>query len=156
MNASVHETIFSVCGVLAMLGWVGIAALPRSSLVVTVLARLLIPALIAVVYVVLMLTHQAPEDGGFGSLAAVSALFSVDGLLLAGWIHYLAFDLFVGTWEVEDAQRRGVPHLLVLPCLLLTFLAGPAGLAAYLLVRGGTRLVRGAPDAAAAAPEASP
>jgi hypothetical protein len=141
----VLETLFSATGVLAMAGWLAIAVLPRSDLVVRVIARLVIPALIAVVYVALMATHlaAAPPEGGFGSLAAVSALFTVDGLLLAGWVHYLAFDLFVGTWEVEDARRRGVPHLLVLPCLLGTFMAGPAGLALYLLVRGGTALVRG-------------
>ena len=50
-------------------------------------------------------------------------------------MHYLAFDLFVGSWEVSDARKRGVHHLLVIPCLLATFMAGPAGLVLYLLVR---------------------
>jgi hypothetical protein len=54
---------------------------------------------------------------------------------LAGWIHYLAFDLFVGAWEVRDAQRQGIHHLLVIPCLLATLMAGPAGLALYWLLR---------------------
>jgi hypothetical protein len=144
MNPSLYETIFSASGTLAMLGWLGLVLLPHVELVVRVIARLVVPTLIALVYAWLMATHvgSAPEEGGFGSLAAVDALFSVDGLLLAGWIHYLAFDLFVGSWEVEDARARGVPHLLVIPCLLATFMAGPAGLALYLLVRAGTGLVR--------------
>ena len=144
MDPTLYETVFSASGTLAMLGWLGLALLPHVDLVVRVIARLVIPALIAVVYAWLMATHlaAAPEEGGFGTLAAVDALFSVDGLLLAGWIHYLAFDLFVGSWEVEDARARGVPHLLVIPCLLATFMAGPAGLALYLLVRGGVGLVR--------------
>ena len=69
-------------------------------------------------------------------------------LLLAGWIHYLAFDLFVGSWEVRDAQERGIPHLAVVPCLLLTFMFGPAGWFLYNLVRAkyGDRVhTRGAP-----------
>jgi len=70
-----------------------------------------------------------------GSLQAVTTLFTVPELLLAGWIHFLAFDLFVGAWEVRDAQREGVHHLLVIPCLALTFMAGPAGLALSWLVR---------------------
>jgi len=41
----------------------------------------------------------------------------------------------VGAWEARDAARRGVPHLLVVPCLVLTFFAGPAGWALYLAVR---------------------
>ena len=59
-------------------------------------------------------------------------LFGDEALLLAGWVHYLAFDLFVGSWEVRDAQRLGIPHLLVVPCLVLTFLFGPVGLLLYL------------------------
>lgn len=134
-----YETIFSYTGMLAMLGWLGLTLLPRSQFVVRVLARLIIPTLIAVVYVYLMATHlgQAPAEGGFDSLAGVKALFTVDGALLAGWIHYLAFDLFVGSWEVEDAQEKGVPHLVVVPCLFATLMAGPAGLALYLLLRAG-------------------
>jgi hypothetical protein len=56
-------------------------------------------------------------------------------MLLAGWIHYLAFDLFIGSWEVRDAQRLGLNHLLVIPCLALTFLFGPIGLMLYFLIR---------------------
>lgn len=56
-------------------------------------------------------------------------------MLLAGWVHYLAFDLFVGTWEVQDAVKNSVSHLLVIPCLLLTFLFGPIGLLSYFAVR---------------------
>jgi Domain of unknown function (DUF4281) len=56
-------------------------------------------------------------------------------LLLAGWVHYLCFDLLVGCWEVRDAHGRGVPHLLVMPCLFLTFMFGPAGWLLYQGVR---------------------
>jgi hypothetical protein len=76
--------------------------------------------------------------GGFSSLAAVATLFGNPWALLAGWIHYLAFDLLIGTWEARDARERGVPHLLLVPCLILTFLFGPAG---WLLYRG-LRLTR--------------
>lgn len=65
----------------------------------------------------------------------MSALFADPWMLLAGWIHYLAFDLFVGGWEVRDAQQRGIPHLLVVPALVLTFMFGPAGLLVYLGIR---------------------
>jgi len=131
------ESIFSLCGALAMAGWAGLILLPRYPLVVNVIARLVIPALIGLVYITLMLSKLglAPENSGFGSLAEVKALFTVDALLLGGCVHYLAFDLFVGSWEVSDARKRGVHHLLVIPCLLATFMAGPAGLVLYLLVR---------------------
>ena len=63
-------------------------------------------------------------------------------LLLAGWIHYLAFDLLVGAWEARDARERGIPHLFVVPSLILTFLFGPAGWLLYLGIRSRARSSR--------------
>jgi hypothetical protein len=85
--------------------------------------------------VALIAARWAGAEGGFSSLEDVRRLFADPYLLLAGWVHYLAFDLFVGAWEVRDAQRLGIPHLLVVPCLVLTFLFGPAGLLLYGIVR---------------------
>ena len=62
-------------------------------------------------------------------------LFTNEWAVLAGWIHYLAFDLFVGSWEVRDSQERGVSHVLVIPCLFLTFMFGPIGFLAYTILR---------------------
>ena len=87
----------------------------------------------------LMVTHFGNATGGFGSLAGVAQLFDNEYLLLAGWVHFLAFDLFVGAWEVRDARRLSLRHVLVVPCLILTFMLGPVGLLAYLGVRAGVR-----------------
>jgi hypothetical protein len=99
----------------------------------------LVPAVIAVplalCYVYLLATHWG-DAGDFNSLAGVGRLFADPYVLLGGWIHYLAFDLFVGAWIARDAQRAGIPHLAILPCLLLSFLLGPAGLLLYWLIRG--------------------
>ena len=138
------ESVFSLSGGLAMLGWAGLVLLPGQRWVVEGVARVIIPLVIACAYNFLMVSNygSAPADGNFGSLAGVASLFTVPALLLAGWIHYLAFDLFVGSWEVSDARANGVHHLLVVPCLLLTFMAGPAGLALYFLVKYGSRALR--------------
>jgi hypothetical protein len=85
--------------------------------------------------------HLPHAEGGFGSLAAVRELFTEDWLLLAGWIHYLAFDLVVASWEVRDAQRIGVPHIIVVPCLVLTLFVGPVGFLCYVLARAARRKV---------------
>lgn len=145
------ETLFSIAGAMAMVGWLGLIFLPGQKFVVEVLARIIIPVAIGLLYGYLMLSNigSAPAEGGFGSLAAVKALFTIDGLLLAGWIHYLAFDLFVGSWEVSDARREGVHHLLVIPCLLLTFMAGPVGLVLYCAIRYGRRALNRPQPAAA-------
>ncbi len=108
------------------------------------LATFAAPLLLAAVYLALLLTAHAPPGAGFNSLAQVALLFSVRQALLAGWLHYLAFDLFTGAWEARDAMRLGISRWLVAPCLLLTFLFGPVGLALYLLLRLGMRRRLGA------------
>lgn len=131
------DTLFSATSGLAMIGWAGLLLLPGQRFVVSILARVLIPGAIAAVYVYLMVTNldAAPPDSGFSSIAGVKAFFTIDALLLAGWVHYLAFDLFVGSWEVSDSRREGIPHLLIIPCLISTFMAGPIGLALYFLIK---------------------
>jgi len=62
-------------------------------------------------------------------------LFTNQWATLAGWIHYLAFDLFVGSWEVKDSQSRGISHWFVIPCVILTFLLGPIGFLLYHILR---------------------
>jgi hypothetical protein len=137
------ETVFSIANPVALVGWILLATQPRRRWVTDVAAGWAIPGLLAVTYVAVVATHIVGSPGGFSSLPAVATLFANPWLLLAGWIHYLAFDLFVGSWEARDARERGVPHLALVPCLLLTFLFGPAGWLLYLLARrvlgGGAR-----------------
>jgi hypothetical protein len=95
-----------------------------------------IPLLLGAAYIWAAVANPgAPEGAGFGSLQGVMLLFTVPHAALAGWVHYLVFDLFVGAWEVRDARRRGIPHWMVLPCLFLTLMLGPCGLLVYLLLR---------------------
>jgi len=133
------EQIFSLCGALALAGWLLLVFLPRWKWAARLVCPVVIPLVIAAVYLWLVATTFGRTEGGFGSLAEVSLLFRDERALLAGWIHYLAFDLFVGAWEVRDAQRVGLHHLLVVPCLVLTFLLGPVGLLLYFALRASVR-----------------
>ena len=134
------DRLFHICGMLAMLGWLGLLLTPlwpvrfRDRLPRLIFA-ICIPASIAALYTLLIFTHWAHHTGGFNSLDSVMLLFTDRWLVLAGWIHYLAFDLFVGGWELADSRQRGVPHLAVAPMLLLTFFFGPIGFLGYLGVR---------------------
>ena len=129
------EGLFTIVNPIAAVGWILLIALPRQRWVADVVAAWAIPGLLATAYVAVVATHIVGSPGGFSSLPAVATLFANPWLLLAGWIHYLAFDLFVGSWEARDARERGVPYLALVPCLLLTFLFGPAGWLLYLLAR---------------------
>ena len=136
--------IFSIVNMVALAAWVLLAVLPRRRWAADVIAGVAVPALLAAVYIAIIATKWTESDGGFSSLPAVATLFGNPWLLLAGWTHYLAFDLLVGSWEVRDARGHRIPHLLVLPCLALTFLFGPAGWMLYMGLR--TWRLRSVPD----------
>jgi len=71
----------------------------------------------------------------FTTLKGVMALFDSPGGATIGWIHYLAFDLFVGIWIARNADQHKIARWLQVPILFFTLMAGPIGLLLYLLLR---------------------
>lgn len=126
------DTLFSWAGALALAGWACLLAarwLPDGAARAARGVAAALPLVLAIGYVALLVARAGSvEGGGFASIAQVRTLFADDGVLLAGWVHYLAFDLFVGTRIERDADRTALPYLMLVPALALCFLAGPAGL----------------------------
>lgn len=129
------ETLFTLANYSVLPGWLLLAVAPRWPWSARVIGAVLLPALLGMAYLILVVALMGRLDGGFGSLAEVALIFQNPYALLGGWIHYLAFDLFIGSWEVRDANKLGLSHWLVLPCLALTMLFGPAGLVLYFVLR---------------------
>ena len=121
------EAIFGAANAAAMGGWFALIFLPRWRWLRVGLRYGLIAALAAVYAALAFVYFFRVDGGGFGSLEAVATLFSSAPVLLAGWIHYLAFDLFIGTWIAERADSRGLPRVVQAPILLATFMFGPVG-----------------------------
>lgn len=136
------ETLFPWAGRLALVGWLLLIVAPRWRWSAGLVAKFVVPLLLAGVYLGIFAAHLGEFRGSFNSLAGVAELFANPWALLAGWVHYLAFDLFVGAWEVRDAARERIRHRFVAPCLVLTFLLGPIGFLLYAAVRGAHRLAR--------------
>lgn len=132
---SSDEVIFKVCNTLVLPGWILLIAAPRWKWTKKMIDSFILPFLLGVVYLVLIAINIWHAEGGFSTLQNVSLLFKNPAILLAGWIHYLAFDFFVGTWEVKDSHKNNVPHYAVVPCLILTFLFGPIGFVLYLVLK---------------------
>jgi Domain of unknown function (DUF4281) len=128
------EQLFSLCNLTALAGWILMIALPRWRWTARIVLSGLIPLLLSLVYLVLIASTFGRAEGGFSSLAEVAKLFRNDWVLLGGWVHYLVFDLFIGSWELRDAQKHGISHWLLIPCLLLTFMFGPIGFLLYHLL----------------------
>lgn len=133
------DSLFQIASAAVLPGWAALAFAPLARARLVLAARV-IAVLLAGLYVSLAVAGLAgegpPPGAGFDTLEGVRLLLSSPAALLAGWVHYLVFDLWVGSWEAEDAA---LPHGLLLPCLALTFLAGPTGLLLYHLLKAARR-----------------
>ena len=130
------DSIFQTCSTIAMVGWIVLLIIsPFWSSFDKFLIGIII-TLLAIVYAWLIFQVFTPGDfEKFSSLNGVMELFTDKTAVTAGWIHYLAIDLLTGTWIKKNAQKYNIHHLIVLPCLLVTFMLAPIGLLLYLLVR---------------------
>jgi hypothetical protein len=139
------DFIFEACVVLALFGWVVLAVSPINRVYCLSFARG-VALVLAVAYLAqFFFIREGVEGGNFSTLDGITTLFSKPGNVMLGWTHYLAFDLFIGSWEAEDAPVSGVPHWLLIPCLFATLMVGPIGLLAYFIIRTITRRMKSTP-----------
>lgn len=135
--------IFSTANILAIMAWAILILLPRKPLALSavlylgvgILSATYLVALVSVVSGLADPVGPADAAGNFSTIEGVRAIFSSDGGVTIGWVHYLAFDLFVGLWIAKDADAKGFGRILQAPVLLATFLAGPVGLFVWLILR---------------------
>ena len=129
------EKVFQICNYLVIIPWLLMIFTPHWWLTKAVIQSYIFPLVLAVVYAIYIAISFGKSSGDFFSLAGVERLFRNRQVLLAGWVHYLVFDLFVGGWIWADAITRNISHWLLVPCLLLTFLFGPLGFLVYIIIR---------------------
>jgi Domain of unknown function (DUF4281) len=129
------ETIFSLASLAAVIGWLALLAAPLARPRLIIVARLMAIILCAAYFTQLFTITQPVQGGSFSTLAGVTALFSLPGNVMLGWTHFLAFDLFIGSWEIENAGKLGIPHWAMVIPLGLTFMLGPIGLLTYVTIR---------------------
>jgi Domain of unknown function (DUF4281) len=136
-----YETVFSTASGAAALAWACLIFLPRWRLTKRMIFFGLIPALAFAYSALVFVYFYRVDGGGFGSIAEVRRLFSSDPVLLAGWMHYLAFDLFVGCWIAREADRASMSRIIQAPLLAATFMFGPLGLLLFHIINAGNPLV---------------
>ena len=138
------DFLFNGANMLALICWAALILLPRSDTLRTLIFYLG-AGLLCLTYTVLfglllsgMVDGNAVDGAGpasFTSIEGVRNIFLSDGGVTVGWVHYLAFDLFVGLWIARDADAKDFSRILQAIVLLITFLAGPVGLFIWLIIR---------------------
>ena len=128
--------VFSMANMTAMPMWILMILLPKWKVTRFLIDYKVIPLQLSVVYAIYI--FQAIQIAGgldFGSLDSVMALFTEENAVLAGWVHYLAFDLVVGMWILNQNKELKIHHLLIAPCLAATFMLGPLGFILFMIIR---------------------
>jgi len=128
------ETLFNIFNTAVLLPWLLMLFAPRWKYTQWAIGRLVFPVFLGIGYCLIVPQLAQAEGAGFTSLEGIKNLFVSDYVLVAGWIHYLAFDLFVGSWILLHSQRAGLPHWMAVFPMLGCFMLGPFGLLLYLLL----------------------
>jgi Domain of unknown function (DUF4281) len=134
-----NEAAFSLANALVFPQWLLMIFAPRWQVTQWLTRMLFVPATLAIMYAFYLFTSTGGKLDfmSFATLKGVMTLFETGGerVMLAGWIHYLAFDLVAGSWILRDGQQRGIAHGWLVPCLLFSFMLGPTGLLLYVIIR---------------------
>jgi hypothetical protein len=129
------EKVFRIVNLIAIFPWLFMMVLPKTDITKTIINSSIFPLGLALVYAYYIFTTFGKSGGNFMTLQGVEKLFSKREVLLAGWVHYLVFDLFVGAWEWRDALQHDISQWILAPCLILTLMFGPVGYLVYFIIR---------------------
>lgn len=128
--------VFSIANSMVMPMWLLMIILPKWKATRFLIDYKVIPILLSLFYVYYMILHIQTGAGlDFGSLSSVMSLFTLENAVMAGWVHYLAFDLLVGMWMLNQNKNLGIHQLLMAPCLFATFMLGPVGFLLFMIIR---------------------
>jgi hypothetical protein len=134
------ETLFAISSPIAMIGWIALIIAPVIPKWSDRIATYISPGLLSLAYMSLILAFWSGAQGGFDTLANVQLLFTQSEIAMAGWLHYLAFDLFVGAWIVREARKAQISHWFIIPILPLTLLFGPIGYVLFVALKASLSL----------------
>lgn len=126
------DLAFRLLNLVVLPWWVVFLVAPRSKLAARLASHGAIFLALAATYTVLLTAAIAGGPAGGFDYEGIRAALSAPIGFLAGWTHYLVFDLFVGAWLLRESRRIDVEPR---PYLFFTLMAGPIGLGSFLLRR---------------------
>ena len=131
-----YEIIFNIYNTGILIFWLLLLVFPKSKLTQKMTDFPWIPLVIAFGYIYFLGTSDSIFSVDFSSLSGLTEMFQNSNPrgVAAGWLHYLAFDFWVGCWILRDSQKKGVKHAFIIFPMLFTFMLGPVGVIIYTLV----------------------
>ena len=132
----IYETIFNIFNSGILFFWILLLVFPKKVFTQKVIAFPWVPLVIAIGYVYFLSTTTGIFSADFSSLYGLTEMFqnAKPRGVAAGWLHYLAFDFWVGCWMLKNSQEKRVKHVWMILPLICTFMLGPLGIILYTLV----------------------
>jgi len=132
MEASI---IFSLSNSFVLFGWILLLVFPNWKYTSNIVLYVVVLILALIYTAIILTTIQHFDVSSFSTLSNVKTLFQNDNALTAGWIHYLAFDLFVGYYIVNEGKKLSFARWQYTLCLPFTFMFGPIGLLMFVTIK---------------------
>ena len=135
--------LFNICNTGILLCWGMLLFFPKMKLSRSIRTYPWVPLVISIAYLYFLGAAGGLGEADFSTLEGITGLFkkATPASAAAGWMHYLAFDFWMGCWIVEHRIKRGIPQWVVIPSLVGTFLLGPIGVLIYTLTGGIFQLI---------------
>ena len=143
-NSFMTTILFDVCNLLILLVWGLVLFFPRWKISENLISYTWVPLGISFFYSYFIVVSGGLVEADFSSLEGIVSLFknTTPESAAAGWLHYLAFDFWVGTWIIRHSRKNEIAHLAIILPLLCTFMLGPVGIMIYSLLFFGIRQFR--------------
>tara|TARA_A100001011_G_scaffold146218_1_gene154303 strand:+ start:2409 stop:2840 length:432 start_codon:yes stop_codon:yes gene_type:complete len=131
-----YETIFNIYNTGILIFWSLLLFFPKNKLTQKITDYPWVPLVIAFGYIYFLSSSNDIFSVDFSSLSGLTDMFrnSNPRGVAAGWLHYLAFDFWMGCWILRDSQKKGIKHVFIIFPMLCTFMLGPIGIIIYTLV----------------------
>ena len=131
--------IYSSFGVLPF--WLLLLLIPNSKITQIFVNSIILPLILALAYIyvlyqaILLDDHFLEVFKLYLSIDNLYTIFATESFLLFFWIHFLAVNLFLGSWVSRDSVKYNIPKKIIFLPLILIYFAGPVGLVFYWFFR---------------------
>ena len=121
--------------------WLMLIFIPNSKFTQFFVNSIILPLILSAAYVYVIYQSILFEEPIFDffrlylNLDSLYTIFATESFLLVFWLHFLALNLFLGSWVSRDALKYNISRSLLFIPLILIYFTGPLGLVLYWIIR---------------------
>ena len=121
--------------------WLMLIAIPNSKFTLFFVNSVILPLILSATYAYIVYQAILSDESIFGafqlylSIENLYTFFATESFLLIFWLHFIALNLFMGSWISRDSVKYNIPRGVVFFPLILVYFTGPLGLVLYWVIR---------------------